>query len=138
MPAYGQVVYRDVWPGIDLVFQGDQQTLKYAFHVKPGADPSQIALRWRGTDGVRIATDGSLAVATSAGTLRDADPVAWQDGVERPAAGARELAGVGHDGHVRAGRPRGRPAEAEAAPLRSVSRSTSSRTFGGGALLSQP
>ena len=80
MPAYGQVVYRDVWPGIDLVFQGDQQTLKYAFHVKPGADPSQIALRWRGTDGVRVATDGSLAVATSAGTLRDADPVAWQDG----------------------------------------------------------
>ena len=35
-PTYGQVVYRELWPGIDMVFRGQGGKLKYEFHLAPG------------------------------------------------------------------------------------------------------
>jgi hypothetical protein len=37
--TYGRLVYEDLWPGIDLVYSGTQERLKYEFMVHPGADP---------------------------------------------------------------------------------------------------
>jgi hypothetical protein len=45
VPTYAQVKYRDVYPGIDLVYYGNQGgQLEYDFVVAPGADPSAIKL----------------------------------------------------------------------------------------------
>ena len=44
MPTYGKLVYADLWPGIDLVYTGSVNRLKYTFMVKPGSDPNQIRL----------------------------------------------------------------------------------------------
>ena len=44
VPAYNSIVYRDLWPGIDLVYDGDASHLKYRFVVRPGADPKRIRL----------------------------------------------------------------------------------------------
>src|SRR5688572_6281454 len=40
VPAYAKVRYEDVYPGIDLVFYGNQRQLEYDFVVGPGADAS--------------------------------------------------------------------------------------------------
>ena len=39
---YGQVRYRSVYPGIDMVYYGHEGTLEYDWIVAPGADPTQI------------------------------------------------------------------------------------------------
>jgi hypothetical protein len=42
VPNYGKVKYEGVYPGIDLVYYGNQRRLEYDFVVAPGADPRAI------------------------------------------------------------------------------------------------
>ncbi len=77
--SFGQVVYPELWPGIDLVFRGDVDCLKYEFHVRPGADPARIRLRYRGVTGLEVTGTESLRIETPIGGFEDASPVAWQD-----------------------------------------------------------
>src|SRR6266566_3014751 len=44
VPTYGKVKYAGVYPGIDLVYYGNQRQLEYDFVVAPGADPKAITL----------------------------------------------------------------------------------------------
>ncbi len=44
VPQYARVCYKQIYPGINLVFYGNQRQLEYDFLVAPGADPSMIAL----------------------------------------------------------------------------------------------
>jgi len=83
LQASRRIIYRDLWPGIDLVYSGTVDHLKYDFIVHPGADPDRIRLAWRGADSVQVTEEGQLAVTTPLGTLRDKMPVAWQEGKER-------------------------------------------------------
>jgi hypothetical protein len=49
VPTYAQVRYRNVYPGIDLVYHGNQSgQLEYDFVVAPGADPGLISLAVHG------------------------------------------------------------------------------------------
>jgi hypothetical protein len=50
IPHYARVRYRDVYPGVDLVYHGTQGRLEYDFIVAPGADPSAITLAFQGSD----------------------------------------------------------------------------------------
>ena len=84
LPTYGELIYRELWPGIDMVFRGRGGKLKYEFHVSPGArrrrHPARLPRRerplaWRGR---------SLLIETPLGTLRDARPRSYQ----RSTAGA--------------------------------------------------
>ena len=40
VPQFQQVRYRDVYPGIDVVFYGNDRNLEYDFVLQPGADPA--------------------------------------------------------------------------------------------------
>ncbi len=44
VPNYSKVRYQNIYPGVDLVYYGNQRQLEYDFVVAPGADPSAIAL----------------------------------------------------------------------------------------------
>ncbi len=79
LPSYSKIAYRELWPGIDLVFSGSMNELKYEFVVKPGADPSQIRFRYRGAEKVSIDKDGRLEVTTPVASFKDGVPVAWQE-----------------------------------------------------------
>jgi hypothetical protein len=79
LPAYGAVVYRDLWPGIDLVFAGTTGRLKYEFVVRPGADPGRIRLAYRGAARVEMNPAGQMEVSTPAGGFTDDRPVAYQE-----------------------------------------------------------
>src|SRR6266540_3949548 len=80
IPTYASVAYRDLWPGIDLVYGGRGRQLKYTFVVRPGADPGQIALGYRGASEVRLNEQRQLEVATPVGLLVDDRPYAYQVG----------------------------------------------------------
>jgi hypothetical protein len=77
--TYSSLVYRDLWPGIDLVFAGSGSRLKYTFLVGPGADPERIQLAYRGATAVRLTGAGELDISTPAGDFRDEKPYAYQD-----------------------------------------------------------
>lgn len=78
VPTYRQVVYHQLWPGIDLVFYGQTGQLKYEFLVHPGADPHQIALQYRGAQQVHLDEIGNLEISTPLGAFTDQAPTAWQ------------------------------------------------------------
>jgi hypothetical protein len=50
LPAYSGIVYQDLYPGIDLRFQGERSGLRSTFVVAPGADPTRIRWRRRGAE----------------------------------------------------------------------------------------
>ena len=50
VPMFSQVRYGDVYPGIDLVYHGNQRQLEYDFVVAPGAEPRAITLNCEGAD----------------------------------------------------------------------------------------
>jgi hypothetical protein len=79
LPAYAGLVYRDVYPGIDLSYRAERGGLKSEFRVAPGTDPGRIRLAYLGAEGVRLTDAGALVVATAAGDLTEAPPVVYQE-----------------------------------------------------------
>jgi hypothetical protein len=78
LPTYNEVVYRGLWPGIDMVFQGTGGALKYKFVVHPGANVNDIRLGWGGTKGLSLGDSGRLLIQTPLGVLGDAAPRSFQ------------------------------------------------------------
>lgn len=76
--SYGQVTYRNLWPGIDLSFRGAGGTLKYEFLVHPGARVSDIGLAYAGASGLSLTDAGALRIKTPLGPLTDAAPRSYQ------------------------------------------------------------
>ncbi len=82
VPTYARVEYRDVYPGIDLVYHGRQEQLEYDFRVAVGASVKQIRMAVKGGR-LRLAADGDLVVETVAGGARFRKPVVYQEGAGR-------------------------------------------------------
>jgi hypothetical protein len=82
IPTYSSVSYKDLWPGIDLTYEGTGGRLKYTFSVHPGADPADIRLAYRGAKSVRLNPTGQLEVDTPLGGLKDDRPLAWQQSAQ--------------------------------------------------------
>ena len=78
--AFGQVVYRDTYPGIDVVFDAStaKRVMETTYVVAPGAAPSAIALRFDGADAMRVDAEGNLVLATSLGDITELRPYAFQ------------------------------------------------------------
>ncbi|MCX7108532.1 MAG: SBBP repeat-containing protein, partial [Proteobacteria bacterium] len=77
--TYGKIRYPNLWPGIDLVYSGTAERLKYQFELKPGADPKLIRLAYRGASSVTATDAGQLEVATPVRSFQDEKPIAWQE-----------------------------------------------------------
>ena len=77
--TYQSIVYENMWPGIDLVYRGEGQQMKYEFIVKPGANPTHIKLAYRGASAVRLAATGNLEIRTPLATWNEAKPIAYQE-----------------------------------------------------------
>ncbi len=75
---YREVVYRNLWPGIDLSVREQNGTLKYEFHVHPGARPDDIRLAARGVDRLTVDDTGAMLIQTATGIIRDTAPVTFQ------------------------------------------------------------
>jgi hypothetical protein len=76
--GYALVTYRDAWRGVDLRLYGQGRDLEHVFVVKPGGDPNSIRMDLSGIKGLKVADDGSLAIATAFGELSERKPIAYQ------------------------------------------------------------
>ena len=97
---YARVRYQNVYPGIDLVYYGNQGQLEYDLEVAPGVDPKQVNLRFRGTDRMRIDGSGSLELAAGEGHVKLLAPRVYQKigNQQRPVAGKFVLRANGRVG----------------------------------------
>jgi Bacterial Ig-like domain (group 3)/Beta-propeller repeat len=78
VPTYAKVRYKSVYPGIDLVYYGNQRQLEFDFVIAPGADPKFIRLQFGPKNKMRFSANGDLVVATANGTLAFHKPLAYQ------------------------------------------------------------
>jgi hypothetical protein len=62
VPTYRSVKYSSVYPGIDLVYYGNQKLLEFDFVVAPGVNPNVIDLRFQGAEKLVIYPEGDLAI----------------------------------------------------------------------------
>jgi len=93
--TFAKVRVSEVYPGIDLVYYGNQQQLEYDFIVSPGADPSRIGIHFEGVENVAINTQGELVLSLPDGQIRQHRPAFYQiiDGSQREVKGSYQMAG---------------------------------------------
>lgn len=75
---YKKVRYQEVYPGIDLVYYGNQRKLEYDFIVKPGVDPKAIRMQFAGVDRMSVEA-GDLVMHTDTGDLTQKAPIIYQE-----------------------------------------------------------
>ena len=95
IPTYARVRYRQIYPGIDLVYYGNQRQLECDLNLAPGAKPDEIRLSFRGADHLEIDRDGDLVVGASRGRIVIHRPVAYQEfgGARRKVASSYKMLG---------------------------------------------
>jgi hypothetical protein len=89
VPTYAKVLYKNVYPGIDLVYYGNQRQLEYDFAVSPGADPGRIQFEITGANQIGLDAEGNLVLQTIGGELHFQSPLVYQEsnGVRVPVGG---------------------------------------------------
>ncbi len=96
--TYAKVRYEQVYPGIDLVYYGNQGQLEYDFVVAPGADPARIRLRVAGARKMYVNGRGQLVVQTAGGAVRWNKPSVYQlAGAMRRAVKGKYVLRRGHE-----------------------------------------
>jgi hypothetical protein len=78
VPSYSQVLYRNVYAGVDQIYYSNQGQLEYDFVLAPGADPSAIRLGFSGADRLEITSQGDLVVHASEAEVVFHKPVLYQ------------------------------------------------------------
>ena len=95
VPTYAAIVYRELYPGIDLRYDGEGGVLKGTYIVAPGADPDLIQFTFEGVDRLEIEEQGDLVLYVPDGEIRQEAPYIYQesDGIEQAIAGRYVLQG---------------------------------------------
>lgn len=89
VPQYQTVQYSGLYAGIDLRLYAATEAMKYDIVVHPGADARQIAIRYEGTDGIRL-RDSDLVISTSVEEIVEQRPYAYQiDGTDTTVVASR-------------------------------------------------
>jgi hypothetical protein len=105
LPTYSNLLYRNLFPGIDVAYQRTAGRLKSTFYVATGADPSQIRWRYPSATLPQLDADGNLRVAIAGAIipeLVEQAPITWQeqDGRQIPVESAYRVEGDGTIGFV--------------------------------------
>ncbi len=79
VPQYARLRYREVYPGIDLVYYGSAEgKLEYDFEIAPAADPDRIRVEFTGIARIERARGGALLLVTASGqAIRQRKPVVY-------------------------------------------------------------
>lgn len=88
IPTWSRVRVEDIYPGIDLIYYGNRQSLEYDYIVSPGAKVSSISMAFEGAEKICIDKNGDLVLTTPGGEVRHKKPFAYQeiDGVRHEVA----------------------------------------------------
>lgn len=77
VPAFNQVLYENLYDGIDMRIHSQNNSMKYDLIVAPHISPDQIRFSYEGLNDIRI-VDGKLELITSINTIVELNPLAYQ------------------------------------------------------------
>ncbi len=78
VPTYAKVRYKNVYPGIDLVYYANHRQLEYDFEILPEANPAQIQFEIQGANQIDLDKEGNLVLKTSGVELHFQCPAIYQ------------------------------------------------------------
>lgn len=78
--VYQAILYKNMYPGIDVRYYTEKGRLKYDIIVAPGADISKIALQFDGAEGLSV-KNKKLNIKTSVGDVTELEPYSYQPGI---------------------------------------------------------
>jgi Bacterial Ig-like domain (group 3)/Beta-propeller repeat len=78
IPTFSKVRYNHIYPGVDLVYYGNQRELEYDFVIAPEVDPAQISLAMESTAKLWIDPNGDAILHCAAGDIRLLKPHLYQ------------------------------------------------------------
>ena len=81
---YAKVRYPQVYPGIDLVYHGNEGQLENDFLLSAGSNPNLIRIGLAGVDGLRLDRSGNLVLKVDGGEVQLRKPRAFQGKSEVP------------------------------------------------------
>ncbi len=89
LPQFARLRYRDIYPGIDVVFYGKTAEVEYDLLVAPHADLDRVCLSFDGARGLSVDANGDLRIEFRDGVLWQKKPVIYQEsrGVRRQIRG---------------------------------------------------
>ena len=95
---FASVRWRSVYPGIDVLFRGNEQRLEYDLEIGAGRDPGRIKLTFDGIDHMRIDPNGDLVMGAGAIEIRQPKPVAYQapEAYQANSGGQKQLVDVAY------------------------------------------
>ncbi|MGY5854447.1 MAG: SBBP repeat-containing protein [Candidatus Thorarchaeota archaeon] len=76
--SYSALIYKDIWPGIDICFYASDDSINYEYHVMPGANPASIRMRYEGHDSLSVKPN-SVSVQKDGELIESMGLVALQD-----------------------------------------------------------
>lgn len=78
IPCFERIIYRNLYPSIDLVCRFNDGSLKYDFIINPGASLRDINIAYSGIEGLEIDGGGNLIIKTPMGHFTDGSPKCYQ------------------------------------------------------------
>ncbi len=94
--TYKKAYFKDIYPGIDVVYYGSQRELEYDFVVGAGANPKLIRFSVAGADRIRLDKTGKLLFALKQAEVSLNKPVIYQldpNGIRREVNGTYVING---------------------------------------------
>jgi RHS repeat-associated protein len=86
LPTYSGIIYHELYPGIELHYEGTGGILKSSFYVAAGSNPSAIIWKYKGADNVKVDQSGNLVITLPSPAqgepgvvLTESAPLAWQE-----------------------------------------------------------
>jgi len=79
VPSYSRVRYRAVYPGVDVVYYGNQSQLEYDFVIQPGADPNAIRIKFSGGGQLSLSLEGDLVLKSGDSQVVQKKPFIYQE-----------------------------------------------------------
>ncbi len=84
---FGRVVYRGLYPGVDLVYSGEQRKLDWSLVVDSPKRLRKLRFQYQGVDSLQIDGDGNLLLQTAVGVIQEFSPRITVKGEEKPFSG---------------------------------------------------
>jgi parallel beta-helix repeat protein len=96
IPTYRKVHYKDIYPGVDMVYYGNQRQLEYDFVIAAGVNPGAIKFQLDGAERISLDDAGDLRLTVKDGELRLHKPLIYQltdEGARREVKGEYVIKG---------------------------------------------
>ena len=79
IPIYEKIIYKEVYPRIDLTYYENQGILEHAFIIDPSGDINNIKMYFEGADKIELDKDGNVLIYAKDDAIKMAKPISYQE-----------------------------------------------------------